>query len=149
MVTFGIEAGLLDVPEEWIGHLGGWAIKGPAHRYVETVERRIAKMQSAVAKRLRDETHGPDLVDEDKLFHELRVYMSERGISEVEQAEQIARLCWFSPDDESEPPKKPEIVTEDVEKYFRRVSFPNGMCWFDLFKCLAHSQFGSGVCECA
>ena len=38
---------------------------------------------------------------------------------------------------------------EDVEKYFRRVSFPNGMCWFDLFKCLAHSQFGSGVCECA
>ena len=38
---------------------------------------------------------------------------------------------------------------EDVEKYFRRVSFPNGMCWFDLFKCLAHSQFGSGVCDCA
>ena len=62
---------LMQVPEEGFNHLGGWAQKGAAARYVETAERRIMSMQETVAKRRREHRGAEDLVDEGKLWHSL------------------------------------------------------------------------------
>jgi hypothetical protein len=67
-------AALMEVPEEWVSHLGGWAVTGTASRHVGTVERRIQNMQSNVAADLRESRHGQDKVDEAGLLFSLSVF---------------------------------------------------------------------------
>ena len=89
-------AALLDVPEEWISHLGGWAIAGSAARYVGTVERRIKSMQSRVAAELRGGFGCRDSIDEDGLLFAYGKFLVEKGCEKEKVKEQLERLNWFS-----------------------------------------------------
>ena len=88
-------ASTLNVSEDWISLLGGWFRQGTVHRYIETAERRIMLMQSAVASRLRDGRGGRDLVDEDKLRLAIADFLQSKGVSPQQIELQLERLRWF------------------------------------------------------
>ena len=88
-------AALMEVPEDWIAHLGGWSVSGTASRYVGTVERRIKTMQSKVASELRKARGGIDGIDEDGLLFMLGRYLIAHGYSKEDAEDQLMRLNWF------------------------------------------------------
>ena len=96
-------AALLDVPEEWISHLGGWAISGTAIRYVATVEKRIVKMQDQVSEKLRAARGQGDAIDEEGLLSDLGKHMLTMGCEEKDAEEQIEKLMWFGAATPPEP----------------------------------------------
>ena len=91
---------LMQVPEEWFNHLGGWTPKGASAKYVETAERRIMSMQQQVAQQLRDGRGGEDVLDEDKIWHSLDKFLIAKKTLEDDRQKQIRRLHWFRGGDE-------------------------------------------------
>ena len=91
---------LMQVPEEWFNHLGGWSPKGASAKYVETAERRIMSMQQEVAQQLRSARGGEDVIDEGKLWHALDKFLIGKKTPTDERAMQARRLHWFRGGDE-------------------------------------------------
>jgi hypothetical protein len=84
-----------DVPEEWISHLGGWAVGGSAVRYIATVERRIMNMQEKIGRHLREQKGGSDDIDESGLLFALGKHLEKFEISEVKSKESLDKVNWF------------------------------------------------------
>lgn len=93
-------ASLMNVPDDWVSSLGGWAQKGTAPKYIETSERRIMTMQQTVAESLRSRRGTDDTIDEDKIWHSLEGYLLKKGVGVEACAQQMARLHWFRGGDE-------------------------------------------------
>jgi hypothetical protein len=105
-------AALLEVPEEWISHLGGWAVSGTAIRYIGTVEKRIVKMQGQVAVQLRAAKGKADAIDEEGLLIALGGHMKDMGCDDEGVANQIKKLTWHGSADTADL-LFDEIASED------------------------------------
>ena len=78
----------------WPNLLGGWVQKRTAARYIKTAEHRIRIVQDTTAAHLREALNGRDLVDEGKLFHDLKAILLARGLSATHCDRQIDKLRW-------------------------------------------------------
>ena len=117
-------AALMEVPEEWIAHLGGWAISGTAARYVGTVERRIKTMQATVAAKLRETRNDSDVIDEDGLLFSLGKYLLDLGYDKEEAESQLGRLNWFA--GEQSLPDEAEVRDIEFDDGFGEVTAKEG-----------------------